>query len=153
MISQRFVVFDTSVYVPYYRGEAYRNYVRREILRGRVRLCSVVLQELYAGTRSSQDKRDLDLVERAFYQRGYILTPIHQDWMIAGRAIHRHIRTYGEINPHDHINDILIILCASRVGARIVTENKEHFEVWTRQIHRMGLKVKIEGVRRGDHLN
>lgn len=152
-MARRLIVFDTSVYVPYYRGEAYRDYVRRETSRGRVRLCSVVLQELYAGTRSPQDTRDLKVIERAFSRMGYLLTPTHQDWITAGQAISHSIRTYGALNPRDHLNDILIILCAAQVGARIVTENSEHFERWTRQISRMGFKAKIESIQREDHFN
>lgn len=150
---QRLVVFDTSIYIPYYRGEAYYVYVRRETLRGRVRLCSVVLQELYAGIRSPRMKEDLDATARAFEHRGRLVTPTHRDWITAGLAISRYIRLYGPIEPRDHINDILILLCASHVNARVFTENKEHFEMWAKLLRRMGWRARIEGLHREDHLN
>lgn len=150
---QRLVVFDTSIYIPYYRGEAYYAYVRRETLRGRVHLCSVVLQELYAGVHSRRMKEDLDATARAFEHRDCLVTPTHRDWITAGLAINRYIRLYGSIEPRDHINDILILLCASWVNAQVLTENKEHFEMWAKLLRRMGLSVKIEGLHREDHLN
>lgn len=153
MAPQRLVVFDTSVYVPYYRGEAYREFIRSETLRGRTRLYSVVLQELYAGTRSLRHKRELDIVEQAFHRRGYLLTPAHQDWVAAGQAISYYMRSYGALDPRDHINDLLIFLCAAQVEARIVTENASHFEMWDRPLHRTGLKLEVEEMRREDHLN
>jgi len=150
---QRLVVFDTSTYIPYYRGKAYSVYVRRETLRGRVRFCSVVLQELYAGVRSRRMKEDLDATARTFEHRGYLVTPTHRDWITAGLAINRYIRLYGPIEPRDHINDILILLCASWVNAWVLTENREHFEMWAKLLRRMGLRVRIEGLHREDHLN
>jgi predicted nucleic acid-binding protein len=52
------VVFDTSVLIPYLRGEAYTSLVEHLLRAGRSRLSAVVLAELYAGTRSPRDKAD-----------------------------------------------------------------------------------------------
>lgn len=73
------MVFDSSVYIPYLRREAYRDLVEGQTRRGRKRLSSVVLQELFTGTRSPADKRLLDDLNRAFVASGYVVTPEHME--------------------------------------------------------------------------
>lgn len=114
------VVFDTSVYIPYLRGEAYTALIERAVQAGRVRLSAVVLGELYAGTRSPQDKADLDVVTRAYQSLGFLVTPSVHDWVRAGQGIRRYRNLYGSVQPREHLNDILILLvgCRSRCGGR-----------------------------------
>ena len=75
------VVFDTSVYIPYLRGEAYTALIERAVHARRVRLSAVVLGELYAGTRSPQDKADLDVVTRVYQSLGFLVAPSVHDWV------------------------------------------------------------------------
>jgi len=49
------ILFDTSIYIPHLRGQAYSTLSKRAVRTGRVRLSAVVLAELYAGTRSAAD--------------------------------------------------------------------------------------------------
>jgi len=60
------VIFDTSIYIPYLREEAYTDLIESMIRTARVRLSTVVLSELYAGTRSARDKVDLDVIYRTY---------------------------------------------------------------------------------------
>jgi predicted nucleic acid-binding protein len=73
------VLFDTSMYIPYLRGEAYSGLIETTGRSGRVRLSAVVLSELYAGTRSPQDKTDLDVVSRAYQSLGFLVVPAVED--------------------------------------------------------------------------
>ena len=78
------VLFDTSIYIPYLRGEAYSVLIERAVRSGQVRLSAVVLGELYAGTRSAQDKADLDTILRAYQALKLLLVPTAEDWARAG---------------------------------------------------------------------
>ncbi len=146
------VVFDTSIYIPYLRREAYRDLVEGQTRRGRNRLSSVVLQELYAGTRSAADKRLLDDLDRAFAARGYVVTPDHAEWTLAGQLVNEHGRRHGFSAPSRHTPDILILASALRAGAVLITENLRHFSVWLRLLKRRRIFGTVLGVRRDDHL-
>ena len=94
------------------RGEAYEELFQRALRSGRARLSSVVMQELYAGAQNPADKKDYDWINRSFLSRGYMITPSHDDWTLSVTLLARYQQRYGEVDPRDHINDILIVLCA-----------------------------------------
>jgi predicted nucleic acid-binding protein len=151
-VKARPVVFDTSIYIPYLRREAYRDLVENQTRRGRNRLSSVVLQELYAGTRSAVDKRLLDDLNRSFTSRGYVVTPEHMEWTLAGQLLNEHGRRHGFSAPGRHTPDILILASALRVGAVLVTENLRDFSMWLRLLRRRRIFGTVLGVRREEHL-
>jgi len=144
-----FQLFDTSVLIPYFRGWAYAALIERSILDNRLWLSSVVLQELYAGTRSDLDKKDLDRIDRGLHAVERVVTPRHEDWVAAGVAISRYARLYGEIRPRDHINDLLILIGAARVDADLVTENAVDMNRWARILRKGGWEVRVKAVTRG----
>jgi len=145
-------VFDTSIYIPYFRREAYRSLIEIQTRKGRNRLSSVVLQELYAGARSPTDKRLLDGLNRAFTASGYVVTPGHEEWALAGQLLNLYARRHGFLNPRSHIADVLILVSAFGTGAVLVTENVRHFSTWLRLLGRRRISGAILGVRREDHL-
>jgi predicted nucleic acid-binding protein len=146
------VVFDTSVYIPYLRGEAYTALIERAVQAGRVRLSAVVLGELYAGTRSPHDKADLDVVTRVYQSLGFLVAPSVHDWVRAGQGIRRYRVLYGAVQPREHLNDILILLAGAAAAAVVVTENAKPFARWAALLLRMGSKVTVRQVNRGDYL-
>ena len=149
----RTVVFDTSIYIPYFRREAYRSLIETQTRRGRNRLSSVVLQELYAGTQSLIDKRLLDGLNHAFTTRGYVLTPEHDEWTLAGQLLNLYGRRHGFLNPRSHVADVLILVSAFRAGAVLITENVRNFSAWLRLLGRRRIGGAVLGVRRADHLD
>lgn len=48
-----------------------------------------------------------------------------------------------EAEPRDHINDILIALCAAKVNAELVTENTGDMERWRKMLRRAGKVLHI----------
>jgi predicted nucleic acid-binding protein len=146
-------VFDSSIYIPYLRGQAYANLVEPAGRSACVRLSSVVVAELYAGTRSARDKADLDAVVRAYRSLGFLLEVSVEDWIRAGQAIRRYTRLYGRIEPREHLNDVLILASSSRVGVQVVTENAALFARWAALLRRMGCPARIAGIRRQDYLD
>lgn len=145
------LLFDTSIYIPYLRAQAYGSLLDRAARSGRVRLSSVVLAELYAGTRSPRDKADLDTVSRSYGSLGYLVTPSAEDWALAGQAIRRHRALVGDLVPSEHMHDLLILLSASRAGAVVVTENAAHFARWASIVRKMGVTTRIQAVRHEDY--
>ena len=115
-MSSAAALFDTSIYIPYLRGEAYTDLIERALQTGQVYLSSVVLAELYAGTRSARDKADLDIVRQSYQTLGRLVTPTASDWARAGQAIRRYGRLYGTLDPREHMNDVLILLSGAAVG-------------------------------------
>ena len=150
-MTRRFVLFDTSVYIPSLRGEAYTGLIEEAVRGGSVRLSSVVLAELYAGTRSAQDKADRDVVRRAYQSLGYLVTPQAEDWTRAGQSVRRYSRLYGEIEPREHMHDVLILLSGATVGGEVVTENAKPFVRWAALLRRTGLAVRVREVRRENY--
>ncbi len=145
------LLFDTSIYIPYLRSEAYGALLDRAARSGRVRLSSVVLSELYAGTRTARDKADLDTVARSYAALGYLTTPSAQDWALAGQAIRRHRTLHGDLVPSEHMHDLLILLSGARAGAIVVTENAAHFSRWAAIVRKMGVAARVQAVRHEDH--
>jgi len=152
-MTRHLVLFDTSIYIPYLRGEAYTTLIEGAVRIGRVRLSTVVLAELYAGTRSAQDKVDLDVTLRAYQSLGFLAVPTAEDWARAGQGIRRYRSLYGDIEPRAHLNDVLILLSGARAGAEVVTENAKPFTRWSALLRRMGVPVRVREVRREDFLD
>ena len=130
------------------RGEAYEDLFQGALRSGRARMSSVVMQELYAGARTLADKRDYDGINRAFVSRGYMVTPSHEDWTMSGVLLARYQQLYGDVEPRDHINDILIAFCAVKANADLVTENETDMRRWQRMLRRAGKKLAILPVKR-----
>ena len=152
-MTRHLVLFDTSVYIPYLRGEAYTALIEGTVRTGQVRLSTVVLAELYAGTRSARDKADLDVALRAYQSLGFLAMPTAEDWARAGQGIRRYRSLYGDIDPREHLNDVLILLSGARVSAEVVTENAKPFTRWAALLRRMGVSVRAREVRREDYLD
>jgi len=77
--------------------------------------------ELYAGTRTRADKRDLDRMVAA----------------LSGN---------GAIEVREHANDVLIALSASRAGAELVTVNREDMERWQGMLKRSRRRLSLQVV-------
>jgi predicted nucleic acid-binding protein len=144
------LLFDTSIMIPMIRGVAYEELFQRALRSGRARLSSVVMQELYAGTQSPADKRGYDGINRSFVSRGYMITPGHDDWTLSGTLLARYQQRYGAIEPRDHINDILIALCAINAAASLVTENTTDMMRWKEMLRRAGKRLSLRTVQRTD---
>jgi predicted nucleic acid-binding protein len=130
------------------RGEAYEELFQRALRSGRARLSSVVMQELYAGAHTPADKKDYDAINRSFLSRGYMITPTHDDWTLSGILLARYQQRYGAVEPRDHINDILIVLCAVNTTADLVTQNETDMTRWQAMLRRAGKRLSLRTVQR-----
>jgi predicted nucleic acid-binding protein len=115
----------------------------RSLQSGQIWLSSVVLAELYAGTRSPEDRLILDRIATAMRRVDRLLTPDDGDWIRAGRLIARQVRLHGALRPRDHLADVLILITAARLRGVVVTANLRHFEAWRRLALAAGLDVMV----------
>jgi len=114
-------LFDSSVLIPWLRSRRYDEVVTAAFASRRFLLCTVVWMELYAGTRTRADKRDLDRMVAA----------------LSGN---------GAIEVREHANDVLIALSASRAGAELVTVNREDMERWQGMLKRSRRRLSLQVV-------
>jgi predicted nucleic acid-binding protein len=134
---------DTSALLDAIRRPQRWSALERSLRSGQVWLSSVVVAELYAGTRSPDDARLLNRIVAAMERVGRLLTPSTGDWARAGRLIARRARLHGDLRPRDHLADVLILVSAARLNGVVVTENLRHFEAWARLAAAAGLDVAV----------
>ena len=105
-------------------------------------LSAVVAYELSA---SAADGRTAALVRdltRPMERTGRVVSPAFDDWMTAAdvvSAIRQRDRGWRSKLP-GLLNDILIALCARRIGALVITHNREDFRLIRRHV---GFSVRI----------
>jgi predicted nucleic acid-binding protein len=97
-----------------------------------VLLSSVAAYELYLGATTVHDKRDLDRIRAAFIEARLVATPIFEDWCEAAILLSRYSRSHGVPDPRLHLADVLIVLCASRIRARVMSWNVKDMRRWNR---------------------
>jgi predicted nucleic acid-binding protein len=134
---------DTSVLLAAIRRPERWPALLRSLQAGQIWLSSVVLAELYAGTRSPEDRLILDRIATAMRRVDRFLTPDDGDWIRAGRLIARQVRLHGALRPRDHLADVLILVSAARLRGVVVTVNLRHFEAWRRLALAAGLDVMV----------
>lgn len=129
-------LLDTNVYLGALRSEEARAQFRTAFfpLLPATVLSAVVAYELLV---NAQDRRTRSLVReytRPMERTGRVVSPTFDDWIEAAEivtAIEEKDRGWSSKLPA-LLNDILIALCARRVGAMLLTYNRDDF----RLIHR-----------------
>jgi len=91
-------------------------------------LSSVVLEELYAGTRE-RNRHVVERLERDFDRAKRILVPNLSDWTQAGTVLARLAQKYNyeQIGQGRLTNDALIATSAGRLGIVVITANERDF--------------------------
>ena len=105
--------------------------------------------ELYAGTRSRADKRNIDEMVRALSAVHRMVSPEPGDFYTAGQMVSYYGRQHGVLKIRDHTNDILIASCASRADAELITINREDMQRWQRVLRRMRRRLTVTVIEGG----
>lgn len=129
-------LLDTNVYLGAFRSEQKKAQFRQTFfpLLPATHLSSVVAYELYV---NAQDRRTRSLTQEFIHpmeRSGRVITPTFDDWVEASdivTAVEQKDRGWRSKLPA-LLNDILIALCARRIGATLLTYNKDDFQL----IHR-----------------
>ena len=138
---------DTSVFITVFRDPDTWPAFQEAIVSGRFWLSSLVIAELYAGTRSRADSVALDRIVAAVARVDRVLTPKAGDWARAGRLLARRIRLQGSLRPRDHLADVLIVVSAARLGGTVITANVRHFSTWVEPANEAGIEVGLTPFR------
>ena len=131
-------VLDTNIYLAACRSEEKRAQFRKTFfpLLPATFLSAVVAYELLV---AAQDRRTRVLVEeftRPMERTGRLVTPAFADCVKASEvltAIKERDGTWRSKLPH-LLNDTLIALCARRIGATLLTYNRDDFRLLRRYL-------------------
>lgn len=127
-------IADTSVWIAFLREGKAEGFIRRSLRTRTVLLAGVAAYELHLGATSRDDKRDLDRIRAAFVAAGLVATPSFEDWCDAALILTRHSRAQSALDPRVHLIDLLVVLCAARLRARVVTWNVRDLRRWNRML-------------------
>jgi len=141
------ILLDTNVYLFAIRSKKGAAFFERQFLPlvFQTHLSSIVVEELYAG---ALDAQAIGLVESyvgALERAGRVIAPTFQDWKEAGKLVARATRkeTSRKSKVQQMLNDILLALCARRIGADLFTFNREDFQLIQRY-KAFSLKVLLQ---------
>lgn len=124
------LLFDTSIYIRFSRGQSYAWLGEDSHVFQRTVLTAVVAAELYAGTHDRTEKRALDGLCRAHHAVGRFSSPSASAWVDAGMLLRRARSRFGHMDFVRNFRDALIALEAVHIGATLVTENIRDFARW-----------------------
>jgi predicted nucleic acid-binding protein len=119
------VIFDTSVFVDHLRTGCHQE--RIEFMSGLIRTSSVVLAELWRGAVKPAERLFLKELQRIHPT----LTPTEENWLESGQILGK-IRADKGFLPNklrDLHFDVLIALTARSHGGRLITSNRDDFEL------------------------
>jgi len=126
-------LLDTNVYLEAVRSEDKRNQFRQTFfpLLPATFLSAVVAYELYVNSQNSPTRSLVREFIVPMERNGRVVTPTFADWLEASavvEAIKEKERGWRSKLPV-LLNDILIALCARRIGATLLTYNKDDFRL------------------------
>jgi predicted nucleic acid-binding protein len=124
-------LLDTNVYLGACRSEETRTQFRKAFfpLLPATFLSAVVAYELFVNARDARTQTLVREFIRPMEQTGRVVSPAFDDWIQASEvvtAIEQKDRRWRSKLP-GLLNDILIALCARRIGATLLTCNRDDF--------------------------
>jgi predicted nucleic acid-binding protein len=124
-------VLDTNVYLGACRSEETRTQFRKAFypLLPTTFLSAVVAYELFVNARDVRTQTLLREFTRPMERTGRVVSPAFEDWVQASEivtAIEAKERGWRSKLP-GLLNDILIASCARRIGATLLTHNRDDF--------------------------
>lgn len=121
------LVLDTNVYIDVMnnpgRADALASLLQD--VEDEVAVSSVVVSELLVGLKES--KRKGDMMRLLVAASDPLVTPVHEDWLVAGEAL-RALGGDAATKRRSFWNDILIAASCLRTRATLVTSNIDDFQ-------------------------
>ena len=142
------LLFDTSAYIRFFHHNGWPWLATRRERFERTILTAVVAAELYAGTRSAEEKQAVDELCLAHRSLGNLSSPSAELWLEAGVLLGRYERIYGRLRMADHFRDVLIALEAAEHHATLITENASDFLRWQRLFRSAGKGLAVFDLRK-----
>ncbi len=127
------ILIDTNLYIGFLRSGRFEDRLRAlyTFRRGEIHFSSVVIEELLQGALDAEGEKNVEILYKPFEKANRILTPIHQDWVEAGKILSQIRRKRKELRSKTAslLNDTLIAMSARRAGAVVYTNNQKDFEM------------------------
>ncbi len=127
------ILLDTNVYLSAIRSDEGAAVFENRFLPlvFQTYIAAVVVEELYAGALDSQGVRLVEKYVGALERASRVVAPNFQDWKEAGKIIARITQKEAALKSKTQqiLNDILLALCARRIGADLYTLNRGDFEL------------------------
>ena len=123
------LLLDTSIYIPFINQGISNPVLDLGPERSLLFMSAVVLEELYAGAHDPASIKLLDKLYDVFVFANRLVVPDGRDWQKTGKVIAQLERKHGFEGKFlaRITHDILIALCARRIGATVVTNNTKDF--------------------------
>jgi predicted nucleic acid-binding protein len=123
------LLIDTSIYIPFINKGVANPILSLGPERSLLFMSAVVLEELYAGAHDPTSIKLLDKLYGVFVSANRLIVPDGRDWQKTGKIVAQLERKHGFEKKYlaRTANDILIALCARRIGATVVTNNIKDF--------------------------
>ena len=127
------VLFDTNIYISFIRELRHSSEMLR---RGTTKyLSAVVLMELWAGARTRAAERVVERLQRPYAGANRIISLTPSQYISVGKFLAGLPSRYGELRKAAaFVNDVQIAFTALRLGAVMITEDKQHFEIIRRRV-------------------
>jgi predicted nucleic acid-binding protein len=128
----RRIVVDTNIYIDWLNRGLYAELLFQS---DAVKLMSaVVLMELFAGARTSKDRRLIARLQAAFHKSDRMVTPSETVLVEAGHTLRllAEREGYTGAGGRGMVQDVLIALSARSIGATVVTQNERDFRAIAR---------------------
>lgn len=124
------IVIDTNVYIDFYNTEKFKDILYQKRYPEIIYISSIVITELLAGAFTRTDIAIIQSLIKTAQKSRKIITPTQHDYIEAGKILAKLQSEKGyDLKKSYHItNDVLIALCARRIGATVFTQNKRDFE-------------------------
>ena len=121
-------MFDTNVYISFIRDRSHAGELQ---VRGTVKYISAItLMELWAGARIKKAERLVQRLQKPYADAGRIVTLDTDHYIAIGRFLAVLARQYGTlVKMAGFVNDVQIAFGAISIGAKLYTEDKDHFEI------------------------
>ena len=122
------VMFDTNIYISFIRNRTHSTELQR--LGTTKYLSTVVLMELWAGSRDRRGERLLHQLQKPYMDAGRIVTLSPQWYVKIGEFFSDLPARYKTLSKKaDFLNDVQIAHTALSIGATLYTENIAHFDI------------------------
>ena len=127
------VLFDTNIYISFIRELRHSAEMLR---RGTTKyLSAVVLMELWAGARTRAAERVVERLQKPYAGANRVISLTPSQYISIGQFLAGLPSRYGELRKAaGFVNDVQIAFTAVRLGAVLVTEDEQHFEIIRRRI-------------------
>jgi predicted nucleic acid-binding protein len=122
------VIPDTNVWIPWLAAPP-PSFDLGAHGRGRVLVCTIALQELWAGARSEAERADCERLFQTARQGKRLVNPPTVAWVLAGQALALLARRgrLGAARLRAFRNDVLLAATAWAYDAAVMTHNRADF--------------------------